>query len=136
MTALFLVLMTAAGAYISFCLVSDSRKRTEYSKRLYHSAALIEERVRYTRDGVEEALDADSDALSLGELLSSSDIEVSKLTDKICSSDYEAALRYSELLKIHTEKEMQRSAERERTSFPIKVYLPPAACVLAAILLM
>ena len=131
MTPVIILLMTSAGLFVSSLLVKDSKTRVSSAKRLYEIASSLEDGIRYKREPVTSILGSGQ----FEELVSSSDPEAAKLTNDICSSDYEAALNYAALLKIHTEKEMRKTAEEEERRRPMMIFLPPAAAALAAILL-
>ncbi len=132
MTSVFFFGMFLAGCSVSYILCSDSRAKTEKSYELAKCAALIEERIRCAREPIEDIL---TGSTTLDSLLNNGDPEVARLTEKICSSDYGSALTFAQLLKNHTEKENEKIAHDERRLRPAKVFLPPAASLLAAILL-
>ena len=131
MILLFIVLMASSGFFVSYLLVKASSDRVKSSVRLFDLASTLEDGIRYKREPVAAIL-GDS---AFEELAASGDPEVAKLTESICSSDYEAALNYAALLKIHTEKEMRKTEEEEKRARPMMTFLPPAAAALAAILL-
>ena len=131
MTFFFIALMTSAGVFVSLNLIGGSKMRVESARRLFDTVSAVEDGIRYKREPIASVVGDGA----FQELLSSRDPEVAKLTESICSSDYEAALNYAALLKIHTEKEMRKTAEEEERRRPLMTFLPPAAAALAAILL-
>ena len=132
MKILFVMLMLLSGVSVSYYLIKDSEKRRRRALGIYELASHLEELIRYTRTPVSGLT---MGGMSIDDLIEHPDGEVVRLTEMICSSDYEAALSYAALLKNHTEKEMQKVKEKEERSRPMAAFLPPAAALLAAILL-
>ena len=122
--------MLTAGIIISFIKVREGRERVRAAKRRFDAASLIEERIRLAKEPL-------FDIISPEELshLKSEDAECGKLIERISLSDYSSALSYAGLLKNHTEKEMQKIADNEEKTREAKLILPPAASLLAVILL-
>lgn len=131
MNLLIVILLLLSGLLVSAELLAESSGRVASAKRRYELASSVEEGIRYKREPMTSILGEDS-----FKELAESGGEVSKLVADICSSDYDAALNCAALLKIYTEKEMRKTAEREMRSRPMMAYLPPAAAALAAILLL
>ena len=138
MTARIIVIFLLSGLSVSYELIKSSKKSVREAKELFGTASLIEERIRYTRAPLVSILSGiggkDGDD-ALRELSQSTDPEVVRLVEIICTSDYEEALSGAVLLKSHTEKEMRSAVEKGERERRARLILPPCISLLCALLL-
>ena len=130
MKTVFAILMVAAGFAYSFIKIKEGKELVKRAGFRCETASLIEERIRYTRSPLFEILSDEE----LSRFVSDDD-ECGKLIELISSSEYSSALSYAQILKNHTEKDLQRISRQEEKTREAKLFLPPAASLLVVILL-
>lgn len=144
-----LILLLACGFSVSFILYRDSSEKVASYRDLYEICRIVEDRIRCERAPLTEIFDglapdlrrrlgeyrAVGAAESLSRVVPTGGDEVFRLAEGIASGDYDSALSFAGLLKKHTEKEMQRVAEESKRGAKARAYLPVAASLLAALLL-
>ena len=124
MTVKIFAVFFLSGVAVSYELVKSSRLMINKKRKLYDTASLIEERIRYTRSPIEDLIPGIE-----------GDPECARLVDKISTSDYEEALSCAVLLKKYTEKEMESAVEKGAKERRARLFLPPCISLLVALLL-